>query len=167
MHAYFQSFEVIGGRALAMTNKLFVILNSIRVAKIKKILLYEMKYFVPNYSCLQNPWLKGLPPPDCRSVCPLPSTEFDEPPEQNSCLGHCIYEKVSPRQQTLAAGSQPSHHSPSSHDTVHWTHTVTWYCTLHPHCQVVLYTAPTLSHDTVHCTHTVKWYCTLHPHCHM
>jgi len=31
---------------LAMTNKL---------PKIKKILLYEMKFLVPNYSCLQNP----------------------------------------------------------------------------------------------------------------
>jgi len=42
---------------LAMTNKLVVIINSlIKVPKIKKILLYEMKFIVPNYSCLQNPW---------------------------------------------------------------------------------------------------------------
>jgi len=27
------------------------------VPKIKKILLYEMRFLVPNYSCLQNPWL--------------------------------------------------------------------------------------------------------------
>ena len=63
-----------------MTNKLVVIINSLRVPKIKKILLYEMKFLVPNCSCLQNPWLTGLPPPDPRSVCPLSSTEFVEPP---------------------------------------------------------------------------------------
>ena len=39
----------------AMTNKLVVIINSLKVPKIKKILLYEMKFLVPNYSCLQNP----------------------------------------------------------------------------------------------------------------
>jgi len=42
-----------------MTNKLVVIINSLKVTKIKKILLYEMKFIVPNYSCLQNPWLGG------------------------------------------------------------------------------------------------------------
>ena len=39
---------------LTMTNKLVVIINNLEVPKIKKILLYEMK-FVQNYSCLQNP----------------------------------------------------------------------------------------------------------------
>ena len=39
-----------------MTNKL-VVINSSKVPKIRKILLYEMKFLVPNYSCLQNPWL--------------------------------------------------------------------------------------------------------------
>jgi len=39
---------------LAMTNKL-VIIDSLKVPKIKKILLYEMKFLVPNYSCLQKP----------------------------------------------------------------------------------------------------------------
>jgi hypothetical protein len=29
--------------------------NFDKVSKIKKILLYEMKFIVPNYSCLQNP----------------------------------------------------------------------------------------------------------------
>jgi hypothetical protein len=29
--------------------------NFDKVPKIKKILLYEMKFLVPNYSCLQNP----------------------------------------------------------------------------------------------------------------
>ena len=30
-----------------------------KVPKLKKILPYEMKFLVPNYSCLQNPWLGG------------------------------------------------------------------------------------------------------------
>ena len=38
-----------------------------------------MKYHVPNYSCLKNPRLGGLPPTEPRSLCPLPSTEFVEP----------------------------------------------------------------------------------------
>ena len=40
---------------LPMTNKLVVIINSLKVTKIKKILLYEMTFLVRNYSCLQNP----------------------------------------------------------------------------------------------------------------
>ena len=40
---------------LAITNKLVVIINSLNVQKIKNILLYEMKFLVPNYSCLQKP----------------------------------------------------------------------------------------------------------------
>jgi hypothetical protein len=35
--------------------KLVVIINSLKVPKIKKILLYEMKFLVPNYSCFQIP----------------------------------------------------------------------------------------------------------------
>jgi hypothetical protein len=45
-----------------MTNKLVVIINSLKVPKINKILLYEMKFLVRNYSCLQNPWLEGYRP---------------------------------------------------------------------------------------------------------
>ena len=45
-----------------MTNILVVTINSPQVPKIKKILLYEMKFLVPNYSCLQNPWLEGYRP---------------------------------------------------------------------------------------------------------
>ena len=55
---------------LPMTNKLVVIINSLKVPNIKKMLLYEMKFLVPNYSCLQNPRLGVLPPPDPRSLCP-------------------------------------------------------------------------------------------------
>jgi len=40
---------------LAMTNKLAVIINSLKVPKIKKLLLYEMKSLVLNYGCFQNP----------------------------------------------------------------------------------------------------------------
>jgi len=42
-----------------MTNKLVVIIKSLKVPKIKKILLYEMKFLVPIYICLQNPRLGG------------------------------------------------------------------------------------------------------------
>ena len=47
---------------LATTNILVVIINSLKVPKIKEILLYEMKFLVPNYSCLQNPCLGGYRP---------------------------------------------------------------------------------------------------------
>jgi len=40
---------------LAMTNNFVVIINSLKVPKIKKTLLYEMKFLKPNYSCIQNP----------------------------------------------------------------------------------------------------------------
>jgi len=45
-----------------MTNKLVVIIKSLKVPKIKKMFIYEMKFLVPNYSCLQNPWLGGYRP---------------------------------------------------------------------------------------------------------
>ena len=64
-----------------MTNKLVIIINSLKVPKIKKILLYEMKFLVPNYSCLQ---IRGLPPSDPQSLCPLSSTEFVEPPPRKN-----------------------------------------------------------------------------------
>jgi len=47
---------------LAMRSKLVVIIKSLKVPKIKMILLYEMKFLVWNYSCLQNPWLAGYHP---------------------------------------------------------------------------------------------------------
>ena len=47
---------------LAMANKLVVIIHILKVPKIKKMLLYEMTFLVPNYSCVQNPWLGGYRP---------------------------------------------------------------------------------------------------------
>ena len=45
-----------------MSNKLVVIIHRLKVPNIKKLLLYEMKLLVPNYSCLQSPWLGGYRP---------------------------------------------------------------------------------------------------------
>jgi len=72
---------------LAVTNKLVVIINSLKVPKIKKILLYEMKFLVPKL----QPLTRGLPPQYTRSLRPLSSTKFVEPPppEQNSWVRHC------------------------------------------------------------------------------
>jgi len=39
-----------------------LIINSVKLPKIDKILLYEMKFLLPSYSCLQNPWLRGYRP---------------------------------------------------------------------------------------------------------
>jgi len=52
-----------------MTNKLIVIINSLQVSK---MLLYEMKFLIPNYSCLQNPMTRGyrLQIPVLSVLCP-------------------------------------------------------------------------------------------------
>ena len=69
-----------------MTNKLVVIINSLKVPKIKKIFLYEMKFLVQNYSCLQNPWLGGYVPrsPFCLSC---PQLNLLNPPPRKKFLG--------------------------------------------------------------------------------
>ena len=67
-----------------MTNKVVVIINSLKITKIKKILLYEMKFLASNYSCLQNPWLGSYRSqiPLLSVLCPqlnllnLPRTKF-------------------------------------------------------------------------------------------
>ena len=47
---------MVGSRPrVLLTLPLVVIINNLKVPKIKKILLYEVKFLVPNYSCLQNP----------------------------------------------------------------------------------------------------------------
>ena len=43
----FRSFDKVEPKS-----KVAVIINSLKVPKIKTILLYEMKFVVPNYSCL-------------------------------------------------------------------------------------------------------------------
>jgi len=66
-----------------MTNKLVVIINSLKVPKIK-ILLYEIKFIVLKLQLPPEPLTMGLPPPD---PCPLSSTEFVDPPPQKKILG--------------------------------------------------------------------------------
>jgi len=70
---------------------LVVIINSLKVPKIKKILLYEMKFLVPNYSCLQNPWLGGYHPqiPVLSVLCHQLNLLNPPPPEQNYWVRHC------------------------------------------------------------------------------
>ena len=49
-----------------------------------------MKFLVPNYSCLQNPWLGGYCPqiPVLSVLCP--QLNLLNPPEQNSWVRHCV-----------------------------------------------------------------------------
>ena len=76
-----------------MTNKLVVIINSLKVTKIKKILLYEMKFLVPNYSCLQNPWLAGYRPQILILSVLCHQLILLKPPPlgQNSRVRHCCF----------------------------------------------------------------------------
>ena len=66
-----------------MANKLVVIIYILKVPKIKKILLYEMKFLVPNYSCLQNPWLGGYGPQIPVHSVLFPQLNFWTPPPNN------------------------------------------------------------------------------------
>ena len=81
-----------------MTNKLFVIINSLKVPKIKKILLCEIKFLCTILQLPPEPLIRGLPPSDPRSLCPLSSTETP-PPEQNSWVRHCL--KIDSKHVTL------------------------------------------------------------------
>ena len=68
-------------------------MNSLKVPKIMKILLYEMKFLLPNYSCLQNPWLGGYRTqiPLLYVLCPQLNLLNPPPfPEQNSWLHHWL-----------------------------------------------------------------------------
>ena len=71
-----------------MTNKLVVVINSLKVPKIKKILLYEMNFRVLNYSCIQNHRLGGYRPqiPVLSVLCT--QLDFLTSPEQNSWVSH-------------------------------------------------------------------------------
>ena len=68
-----------------------VIINSLKVPKIKKILLYEMKFLVRNYSCLQNPWLGGYCPQIPALSVPYPQLNLLNPAPPNKITGyaHC------------------------------------------------------------------------------
>jgi hypothetical protein len=87
-----------------MTNKLVVVINSVQIPKIKTILLCEMKFIVPNYSCLQNLRLGGYRPqipvlsvlcPQLNLLTPPPETKFMGTP-----LPIPLSEKLIPIQQT-------------------------------------------------------------------
>ena len=79
-----------------MTNKLVFIINSLKVPKIKEILLFEMKFLVPNYSWLQNPWLGAAAP----QIPVLSSAEFVELP-LNKIPGYATAPVVSKWQNTV------------------------------------------------------------------
>jgi hypothetical protein len=61
----------------------FVIIKSLKVPKIKKILLYEMKFLVPNYSCLQNSLLGGNSPQIPVRFVLCPQLNLLNPPPPN------------------------------------------------------------------------------------
>ena len=69
-----------------MTNKLVVIINRLKVPKIKEILLYEI--YCTKLQLHPEPLTRGLLPPDPRSLCPLSSTEFVEPLPPNKIPGY-------------------------------------------------------------------------------
>jgi hypothetical protein len=71
-----------------MTNKLVVVINILKVPKIQKILLYKMKFLVPNYSCLQNPLLGDNRPqiPVLSVLCP--QLNLLNPPPRNKIPGY-------------------------------------------------------------------------------
>ena len=106
-----------------MTNKLVSIINSLKVSKIKKILLYEMKFLVPNYSRLQNPWLGSCRPqiPFLSVLCPqLNLLNLLNPPPRTKFLGtpliHIIYDpSVSTSQVTHSMSVIPDKSLGASH----------------------------------------------------
>ena len=69
-----------------MTNKL-VVINSLKIRKIKKILLYEMTFFY-QITASSEYLTRGLSHPDPRCLCPLSSIEFVEPPPPNKIPGY-------------------------------------------------------------------------------
>ena len=66
-----------------MTNKLVVVTNSLKLPKIKKMLLYKMKFLVPNYSCLQYHWLGGYRPQIPVLSVLYPQLKLSKPPPLN------------------------------------------------------------------------------------
>jgi len=74
-----------------MKNNLVVIVNSLKVPKIKKFLLYEMKFLVPNYSCLQNPWLGCYRPQIAVLSVLCPQLNLLNPPQKKSWVRHWLW----------------------------------------------------------------------------
>ena len=93
---------------LAMTNKLVVIINSLKVPKINKILLYEMKFLVPNYSCLQKPWLGGYRPyiPVLSVLCPQQNL-LNPPPFQKKIPGYATGYKITTVKISFTVSATP------------------------------------------------------------
>jgi len=84
---------------LATTHKLVVVINSLKVPKIKKILLYEIKFLVRNYNCLQNPWLGGYRP-QIPVLCPQLNL-LNIPPPPNKIPGYATVCRVYPDDSNL------------------------------------------------------------------
>jgi len=84
---------------LAMINKLVVVINGLKVPKIKKILLYEIKFLVSYYSCLLNLWLGGYRP-QIPVLCP--QLNLLEPPSPNKIPGDATLKNplITPWNQT-------------------------------------------------------------------
>ena len=81
-----------------MANKLVVIIKSLKVTKIKKILLYEMKFLVPNCSCLRNTWLGGYRPqiPVLSVLCPQLNLLNTPPPPEKKIPGYAAGKSRTP-----------------------------------------------------------------------
>ena len=67
---------------------------SLKVPNIEKILLYEMKFIVPNYGCLQDPWRGGYRPqiPVLSVLCP--QLNLLNPPLPNKIPGYATDEMI-------------------------------------------------------------------------
>ena len=71
-----------------------------------------MKFLVPNYNCLQNPWLRGYRPqiPVIYVLCPQLNL-LNPPPEKNSWVRHWVDVWVSHRDEYWAGcgGEEPNY----------------------------------------------------------
>ena len=77
---------------IEMTNKLAVIINSLKVPKIEQILLYEMKFLEANYSCMFQP-SSGLLQADVWNMLGsfyLRTNDVDDVPKREGHLGSLL-----------------------------------------------------------------------------
>jgi len=67
-----------------MTNKFVFIKYSLKLSKVKTILLHEMKILEPNYTCAQNPLLGDYRPqiPVLSVLCPQLNLLTPHPPKK-------------------------------------------------------------------------------------